>query len=74
MVCPMCVTAALVSNAPMIAAALGGAAAAKLAAKSQTRIIPPARQVTTGSVSKITRKMEKCNRASAYEATVSDKK
>lgn len=31
MVCPMCITAAIVANAPGIAAAVGGLAAAKVA-------------------------------------------
>eukprot|EP00775_Hariotina_reticulata_P012208 gene12208-12345_t len=36
MVCPMCVTAAIVANAPGIMAAVGGIAAAKVAVTQRT--------------------------------------
>jgi hypothetical protein len=42
MVCPMCVTAAIVANAPGLAAAVGGFAAAKAAMGQHERRASPA--------------------------------
>lgn len=40
MVCPMCITAAVIANAPGIAAAVGGFAAAKVAMGQNVRRAP----------------------------------